>query len=132
MFTHLADSLTRRWIFCSSVAVADDAARSALHRSSSSLIDMESLADSFSQRLAGDQMFAFGFDRFDRTDKFNGSSSSISIYKFKMKKKKQMTGVGQEIRCSYTQYLCDSGTHTMLVKITTTNTTAYSKMELII
>lgn len=57
----------------------DEFNKSALHRSNSSLIEMESLADSFSQRLAGDQMFAFGFDRFDLTDKFNGSSSSISI-----------------------------------------------------
>lgn len=47
--------------------------------SNSTLIDTPSPADSFSQMLAGDQMIAFEFDRFDFVDKFNGSSSSNSI-----------------------------------------------------
>lgn len=47
-------------------------------QSNSSLIESESLADSFSHRLAGDQILMFGFDRFDRSDRFSGSSSSIS------------------------------------------------------
>lgn len=46
--------------------------------SNSTLIGRPSAADSFSQILAGDQMIAFEFDRFDFIDKFNGSSSSIS------------------------------------------------------
>lgn len=47
--------------------------------SNSTLIDtVPSLADSFSQMLAGDQMIALEFDRCDFVDKFNGSSSSIS------------------------------------------------------
>lgn len=36
-------------------------------------------ADSFSQILAGDQIIAFELDRVDLVDKFNGSSSSISV-----------------------------------------------------